>query len=175
VIRALDADAYEAAIPGLADLLVDVVAGGASVGFMDGLDAAAATDYWAGLAPAVRTGTTHAFVAIDEGDDAGRVVGSTLLIQARFPNGSHRAEIAKVLVLRSHRRRGIAAALMAAAEERAREIGRWLLILDTVTGSAAASLYEGMGWQRAGDIPWFATMPDGELISTTYYWKDLRP
>ncbi|MEX1171426.1 MAG: GNAT family N-acetyltransferase [Chloroflexota bacterium] len=170
MIRALDADAYEAAIPGLADLLVDVVAGGASIGFMDGLGAAEATDYWAGLAPVVRAGTTHAFVAMDQE----RVVGSTLLIQARFPNGSHRAEIAKVLVLRSHRRRGVAGALMSAAEARARAIQRWLLILDTVSGSAAASLYEGLGWQRAGDIPWFATMPDGELVSTTYYWKDLR-
>ena len=48
------------------------------------------------------------------------------------------------------------------------------LLVDTVTGSAAANLYEGMGWQRAGDISWFATMPDGELVGTTYYWKDLR-
>jgi len=170
VIRALDADAYEAAIPGLADLLVDVVAGGASVGFMDGLGAAEATDYWAGLVPSIQAGTTVAFVALDEG----RVVGSTLLVAARFPNGRHRAEIAKVLVRRSHRRRGIAAALMRAAEARALELGRWLLVLDTVSGSAAASLYEGLGWRRTGDIPWFATMPDGELISTTYYWKDLR-
>lgn len=170
MIRALDADAYEAAIPGLADLLVDVVAGGASVGFMDGLAAVEAADYWAGLAPAVRAGTTHAFVTID----TERVVASTLLIEARFPNGSHRAEIAKVLVMRSHRRRGVGVALMRAAEARALALGRWLLILDTVSGSAAASLYEGLGWQRAGDIPWFATMPDGGLISTTYYWKDLR-
>ena len=63
---------------------------------------------------------------------------------------------------------------MRAAEERAKADGRWLLMLDTETGSPAAALYEALGWQRSGEIPNFALTPDGELVSTTYYWKDLR-
>ena len=78
--------------------------------------------------------------------DDDRVVGSTLLIRSRNPNSPHRAEIGKVLVHSSARRRGIATALMAAAEERARADGRWMLMLDTVTGSAADAFYRS----RAG-------------------------
>ena len=83
---------------------------------------------------------TSVGVGVDRGvrgaSMARRIVGSTLLIRSRNPNSPHRAEIGKVLVLQSARRRGIATALMDAAEDRARADGRWMLLLDTVTGSA---------------------------------------
>ncbi len=110
------------------------------------------------------------FVALD-GDD---VVGSTLIERSTNPNSPHRAEIGKVIVRRSHRRRGIAAALMAAAEDRARADGRWLLILDTVQGSAAEALYRSLGWTAFGVVPNHALLPDGTPGPTTYFWKDLR-
>ena len=104
----------------------------------------------------------------------GRIVGSTLLIRSRNPNSPHRAEIAKVIVHRSARRRGLGRALMEAAEAVARAEGRWLLILDTEAGSAADALYRAMGWQVLGTMPNHAYRSDGVLAPTTYFWKDLR-
>jgi GNAT superfamily N-acetyltransferase len=114
---------------------------------------------------------------VDDLDDRrrpGRIVGSTLLIRSRNANSPHRAEIGKVIVHRSARRRGLGRALMAAAEARARADGRWLLILDTEAGSAADALYRSLGWQVLGTMPNHAYRSDGVLAPTTYFWKDLR-
>ncbi|MEA2536914.1 MAG: hypothetical protein QOF11_1148 [Chloroflexota bacterium] len=169
-IELLSPPAYEAAVPGLAELLVDVVEGGASVNFLAGLDETTAADWWLDRVAAVTDGTISPFVAVD-GD---RLIGSVLLIRSRAPNSPHRAEIAKVLVHRSARRRGIARALMTTVETAARAEGRWLLVLDTETGSAADSFYRSMGWQEVGTVPSFAMLTDGTLAPATYFWKDIR-
>jgi GNAT superfamily N-acetyltransferase len=88
-------------------------------------------------------------------------------------NQPHRADLAKMLVHRRGRRRGIAARLLRAAEDAAVREGRTLLVLDAVTGGDAARLYARAGWQRVGDIPGFALMPDGSPCSTTYFYKAL--
>jgi GNAT superfamily N-acetyltransferase len=88
-------------------------------------------------------------------------------------NQPHRADLAKMLVHRRARRRGLGAALMRAAEATARECGRTLLVLDAVTGGDAARLYERLGWTRVGDIPGYALFPRGGLCSTTVYYRDL--
>lgn len=172
VVVALDAAAYEAAVPGLAALLVDSVASGAGVNFMAGVTVAEAAAWWTARITAVADGTVTPFVAIDGA--TGRIVGSTLLIRSPNPNSPHRAEIGKVLVHSSARRRGLGRALMAAAEERARSDGRWLLILDTVTDSAAESMYRALGWQVLGVMPNHSFRPDGTLWPTTFFWRDLR-
>jgi GNAT superfamily N-acetyltransferase len=169
-IERLDAAAYDAALAGLAALLVDAVEDGASVSMMPGLTEADARAWWAARSGDVVDGTTSPFVALD-GD---RVVGSALLIRARQPNAPHRAEIAKVIVHTSARRQGVGRSLMAAAEAVARDEGRWLLILDTVPGSDADALYRAIGWTAAGTIPNFALLPNGAPGPTTYFWKDLR-
>jgi GNAT superfamily N-acetyltransferase len=176
-IAALDADAYVAAIPGLASLLVDAVEGGASVNFVAGVTEDEASAWWTARIPDVADGTTTAFVARSAGThiaNSGEIVGSTLLIRSPNPNAPHRAEIGKVIVHRSARRRGVGRALMDAAEGRARADGRWLLILDTQAGSAADALYRSMGWQELGTMPNHAYRADGVLAPTTYFWKDLR-
>jgi GNAT superfamily N-acetyltransferase len=184
VIETLDPASYRAAIPGLAALLVDAVEGGASVNFLAGVTPDDAAAWWAARIADIDAGTTTAFVAIerdtegvDDLDDRrrpGRIVGSTLLIRSRNANSPHRAEIGKVIVHRSARRRGLGRALMAAAEARARVDGRWLLILDTEAGSAADALYRSLGWQVLGTMPNHAYRSDGVLAPTTYFWKDLR-
>ena len=184
VIETLDPASYRAAIPGLAGLLVDAVEGGASVNFLAGVTHDDAAAWWAARIADIDAGTTTAFVAIerdtegvDDLDDRrrpGRIVGSTLLIRSRNANSPHRAEIGKVIVHRSARRRGLGRALMAAAEARARVDGRWLLILDTEAGSAADALYRSLGWQVLGTMPNHAYRSDGVLAPTTYFWKDLR-
>jgi GNAT superfamily N-acetyltransferase len=169
-IRELDGDGYVAAIPALASLIVDAVNGGASVNFLAGVTEAEAADWWTARTPSVRSGATTAFVAL-VGD---RIVGSVLLMRSTNANSPHRAEIAKVIVHQDVRRRGIARALMLAAEERARADGRWMLVLDTVTGSDADAFYRSLGWQETGVVPDYALLPDGRPWGATFFWKHLR-
>ena len=82
--------------------------------------------------------------------------------------------VAKVLVHSGMRRKGFGRALMSALEDVARRQGRTLLVLDTISGSDAAVMYQRLGWTRAGEIPRYAAMPDGALAPTTYYCKDIR-
>lgn len=171
-IETLDAPTYRAAIPGLAALLVDAVAGGASVNFLAGLADPEAAAWWEARTMAVASGELTAFVAREPGTD--RIVGSTILVRAQQPNGPHRAEIGKVLVHRDARRLGLARTLMAAAEAVAWADGRWLLHLDTQTGSDAEAMYRALGWQEMGVMPWHSLSTDGVPTAATYFWKDLR-
>jgi GNAT superfamily N-acetyltransferase len=169
-IRTLDPGAFRDAIPGLASVTVDAVDGGSGVNFLAGATEGETAAWWEARTSLVDVGVITVLVALD-GD---RIVGSTLIERSTNPNSPHRAEIGKVIVLRSHRRRGIGAALMAAAEELARGEGRWLLILDTVAGSAAEAMYRELGWTAFGVVPNHALLPDGTPAATTYFWKDLR-
>lgn len=168
-VALLDAAAFAAAIPDLASVLADAVASGASVGFLAPFTTEDAGAWWRSLAPDVAAGRTLVLVS----RVGGRVVGTAQLRLAPLPNARHRAEVAKVLVHRDARRRGHARALMARIETLARERGRTLLVLDTISGSDAARLYEVLGWTRSGDIPRYAAMPDGHLEPTTVYYKEL--
>lgn len=138
----------------LAALLVDCVEGGASVGFLHGVTVEAAAEFWRG---ALRTGSTWVARAAADGP----VDGVVQLQPAELPNGAHRADAAKLLVHRSARGQGVASALMARLEQEALAQGRWLLMLDTETGSAAQSLYERLGWQAFGVVEDHAVRPDG--------------
>ena len=170
-IESLEPAAYDAAIEGLGALLKDAIDGGASVNFVAGVTPEQAEGWWAARSSRVADGTITVFVARDEED---RIVGSTLIERSINPNSPHRAEIGKVIVLGSHRRRGLASELMRAAEDRARAEGRWLLVLDTVTGSAADAFYRSLGWQETGVVPNYALNPDGQPWAATFFWKDLR-
>jgi GNAT superfamily N-acetyltransferase len=101
------------------------------------------------------------------------LVGTVQVVLALPPNQPHRAEIAKLLVHRSARRRGLAQLLMERAEAEARAEGKTLLVLDTVTGDSAERLYERLGWNKVGVIPGYALYPDGRPCDTTVFWKAL--
>lgn len=163
-------EADEALIDELADVLVDCVDGGASVGFMHPLTRERALAFWRRVAQGVAAGERALLVAAD----ASGVCGTVQLILEQPENQPHRADVAKMLVRRRARRRGLGAALMRAAEATARDCGRTLLVLDAVTGGDAARLYERLGWVRVGDIPRYALMPRGAPCSTTIYCRDLR-
>lgn len=152
----------------LANLLRDAVAGGASVGFLAPLSARSARAYWCGVLAALgdELGLWLAF----EGQ---RIVGAIQLAQCSKDNGRHRAELHKLFVLREFRGRGIARALLAAAEGQAQKNGIRLLVLDTEADSPAATLYRRLGWQEAGLIPDYALSPDGRLHPTVYFYKTL--
>ena len=169
VVRRL-ARAGDAEIAALAALLVDVVDGGASVGFMQPLDLARAEAFWRGVAAGVARGERALFVAEDGA--LGAIVGTVQLVLHQPENQPHRADVAKMLVRRSARRRGIGAALMRAAEDEARERDRTLLVLDTASADAER-LYARLGWQRCGTIPGYALLPHGGPCDTTYFYRVL--
>ena len=169
-VETLDAAAFRAAIPDLAELLVDAVESGAGVSFLGGVTVAETGRWWGTIEGEVAAGVITPFVAMLDG----RIVGCVLLARSTIPNSPHRAEIRRMLVHSSARRRGIARVLLGAAEARARDDGRWLLVLDTVTGSAADALYRSLGWQETGVVPNFAMLPDGRPSPATFFWKDLR-
>lgn len=156
---------------GLVDVLVACVHAGASIGFMDPLPEATARTFWSGVADAVARGDRALLVA----EDTGRLVGTVQLLLSQPDNQPHRADLAKMMVHPAARRRGVAAALLQAAEALAVDLGRSLLVLDTVTGSDAERLYTRLGWQRCGVIPGYALMPRGGLAATTVCYRDLVP
>jgi GNAT superfamily N-acetyltransferase len=168
-IRRLDACAARAALDGLAAVLVDCVEGGASVSYMAPFSHDDARAVFEEVAAEVECGRRVLLAAFEDGD----VVGTVQVNLATPPNQPHRGEVAKLLVRRSARRRGIAAQLMEAAEREALADGRTLLVLDTVTGDGAERLYERLGWKRVGVIPNYALYPDGRTCDTTVFYKQL--
>jgi GNAT superfamily N-acetyltransferase len=153
----------------LAGVLLDCVAGGASVSYMAPFSHEDARAAFEGFAAEVEQGRRLLLAAFAGGE----LVGTVQVILALPPNQPHRAEIAKLLVHRSARRRGIAELLMERAEAEARAEGKTLLLLDAVTGGDAARLYERMGWTTVGVVPGFALYPDGRPCDTTFFWKSL--
>ncbi|MET9971199.1 GNAT family N-acetyltransferase [Streptomyces sp. NPDC006356] len=151
----------------LADLLVDTVTGGASVGFLAPLDRTAAMAWWQERAAAVATGQLAVWSAREDG----RTVGTVSLAFADKPNSRHRAELVKLMVHRDARGQGLGRTLLTTAEEAAVSAGITLLHLDTETDSLAERLYGSAGWTRAGVIPDYAASPDGVLRPTTMYYK----
>jgi len=168
-ITRLTAADLAAHLPALAELLVDAVAGGASVGFLEGFDHASATAWWRSRAAAIADGSLAVWIAAGP---AG-VTGTISLAYADKPNARHRAEVIKLAVHRDARRNGLGRRLLAAAEETAAAAGITLLLLDTETASAAERLYESAGWHRYGIVPDYAADPAGELRDCSFFFKKL--
>ena len=168
-IRRLASTDLEEHLDALASVLADCVAGGASVSYLAPFSQADARAEFVEFAAEVEHGRRLPLAAFA----GGALVGTVQVILALPPNQPHRAEIAKLLVHRSARRRGIAQLLMEHAEAEARAEGKTLLVLDTVTGDSAERLYERRGWARVGVIPGYALYPDGRPCDTTVFWKTL--
>ncbi len=154
-------------IQGLSEVLIDCVEGGASVSFMLPMSRAKAEAFWRGTSASVARGER---VVLAAEDAAGAIVGTVQVILAQPENQPHRGDLAKMLVHRRARRRGIGAALLAAAERSALSAGKTLLVLDTASGDAER-LYARQGWQPCGQIPSYALWPDGTPCATTIYFS----
>ena len=158
----------DAQTEGLVDVLIDCVKGGASVSFMWPLTRERARAFWQRVARGVAAGERILVIA----EDAEGVCGTVQLILDQPENQPHRADLAKMLVHRRARRRGLGAALMRAAEAAARDCGKTLLVLDTASDDAER-LYEREGWVRVGVIPGYALLPHGGPCATTYFYRNL--
>ncbi len=156
--------AKPADLPALADLLVEAVVGGASIGFLAGFATAEALAFWT-----ARLATPGLVILVAH--DADTLRGTVSLATDQPPNQPHRADVQKLIVAGAAQRRGVGRQLMAALEAEARRLGRMTLVLDTVPDSAAAMLYDSCGWTRIGSIADFALMPDGRKTATVIFAK----
>jgi GNAT superfamily N-acetyltransferase len=168
-VRRLDAAAARAALGELAAVLVDAVDGGDSVSFMAGFGLDDARAFYESLLPELERGTRVLLAAYVDGD----LVGTVQLVHAWPPNSQHRADVAKLLVHRRARGRGVGRLLMERLEEEARADGKSLLILDTVADRAADRLYVRLGWTPLGTVPDYARDPDGSFCDATFFYKRL--
>ncbi len=151
----------------LSEILVEAVANGGSVSFMHPLALATADAFWVGALAAAARGER---IVLGAFEDALLVATVSLLLDCP-PNQPHRAEIAKMMTRLSHRGRGVATALMRAAEAEAVWRARTLLTLDTAAEEGASAFYEKLGFTLAGTIPDYALKPHGGLTGTMVYWK----
>jgi ribosomal protein S18 acetylase RimI-like enzyme len=170
-IESLTADGARAVMDELVALLQDAVASGASLGFRRPLETARAQEYWRGVVTKIEHGTRIVLIARSAD---GSVVGTAQLDTDTMPNGSHRAEVQKVCVLRTARGQGIGRQLMLAIEDAARARGRTLLLLDTRQGDVAESLYRKLGYIEVGVIPAFARSANGTLDATVFFYRTLE-
>lgn len=170
LVRALGKEEAFARVPALSDVLIDCVHGGASVSFMAPLSRKTADAFWRSVAEDVAAGGRVLLVAED--GPGGEIVGTVQLVLAQPENQPHRADVSKMLVRQSARRRGIGGALMRAVEEVARQAGKTLLVLDTASDEAER-LYARSGWARVGAVPGYALLPDGRPCDTVYYYKQI--
>jgi GNAT superfamily N-acetyltransferase len=169
LITRLVPDDFPGSVKSLADLLVDVVAGGASLGFRFPFGQEEAAAWWQTQQAAVSDGSMTVWVA----HGSGGLAGTISLVLERKPNGRHRAEVIKLMVHPDARGKGVARALLATAERAAVQAGATLLMLDTATGSAADHLYGSAGWTRFGIVPDYATDPGGTLEDCSFFYKQL--
>jgi GNAT superfamily N-acetyltransferase len=154
----------------LVDLLIDAVEGGASVNFVRPMTRAKAEAWWEGALASHARGERLIFTA----EAGGRVDGTVQLILASQENQAFRAELSKMLVHSRARRQGLGTALMRAAEDEARRIGRTLLTLDTEAGSAGERLYARLGWTKFGEVPGYATSADSRSReAASFFYKTL--
>ncbi|HZS82833.1 MAG TPA: GNAT family N-acetyltransferase [Stellaceae bacterium] len=152
----------------LLELLADAVEGGASVGFTLPFDRERGISYWGDVACDLVSGLQALLVARDE---KGKIVGAVQLGFTTRQNGRHRAEMQKLLVRKSHRRRGLARQLIAAAEDLAAKRGIRLITLDTRLGDEAEVLYQKLDYTRAGIIPDYISDGHGHFHATALYYK----
>jgi ribosomal protein S18 acetylase RimI-like enzyme len=155
-------------IHGLALLLLDATASGASIGFLDSLTLQTAEEWWH---KSIANAGERAIFLIARDHEG--IAGTVQLRPAAMPNQPHRADIAKLLVHRRARGQGLGRMLMQEMERRARTAGFTLLVLDTKRGDAAESLYRSAGWTEVGVIPGYALNPDGTMCDTVVFYKNL--
>jgi GNAT superfamily N-acetyltransferase len=170
IVRELTASEYLNCVPRLGEILIDAVESGAGVSFMTPLSSEVAEDYWRKQLPGISAGTTVQFVA----EENNVIAGTVLLIRAWAPNQPHRCDVAKLLVRRDFRRKGVGTLLMQALEQKARDLNYSLVTFDAVGHGAVEKFYSGLGFTLVGHIPGYAYDTKG-LHDTAIFYKRLTP
>ncbi|VFS55311.1 Acetyltransferase [Raoultella planticola] len=152
----------------LSDILADCVNSGASVSFMLPFSLQTARTFWLRIAESVAAGSASCWWP----NRPGRLSARYKLVIDQPENQPHRADVAKLLVHQNARRQGLLMPdeLPGAACPRAGQVGTGA---DTATGSGAERFYVQCGWEKAGEIPRYALMPDGAMTATSLFYKIL--
>jgi len=167
--QVLNKQQAQSELEALTDVLQGCVSDGASVGFIDAGDRQIMRNFWLDTLSGLDQNERLLIVARQQQ----RIVATVMVVWNLMPNGRHRAEISKLLVHPAARRQGIARQLMHLAEERVKQSGRTLMVLDTRSGDIASLLYLSLGWQIAGAIPYYAQSTEGVMDATTVMYKRL--
>jgi ribosomal protein S18 acetylase RimI-like enzyme len=171
IIERLKLPVSDADLCSLAELLVDAVHSGAAVSFRAPFTLAQAQSWWSKTFSASNAKAVFLIIRDAEG-----ISGTVQLHPAQAPNQPHHAEVAKLLVHRRSRRKGLGAELMKAIEAAAQQAGFTLLTLDAKRGEAAEQLYRKLNWLSAGTIPRYALDPDGTSFhDAIIFYKELDP
>jgi ribosomal protein S18 acetylase RimI-like enzyme len=172
IIESLTNPVTAADFAGLCSVLRECVEAGGSIGFVVPLAPGEVEAYWSRIVAEAAEGTRLVLVARETA--GGPVVGSAQLAFESKSNGRHRAEVQKVIVRVAHRRRRIAAALIASLESASRTRGVTLLFLDTSDGrQGARGLYDALGYTYVGGIPGYALDAFGTPEMNAIYYKAL--
>jgi GNAT superfamily N-acetyltransferase len=171
VIDELGPGDLDSGLEDLADILQAAVNAGASVGFVQPFTMDQSRAFWRdSVFPSAKSGGRVFLVA----RTARRIVGTVQLITEMLPSQVHRCDVSKLLVHPDFRKRGIGKLLMLALEQKAMDLGKRLLTLDTKTGDPAEQIYSAMGYETAGSIPGYCRAPEGDRDdATTYMYKAL--
>ncbi len=169
-IQQLSSDDVNQVMGQLVNLLLDSVTNGASIGFLLPITDDDASAYWQEVANSLKTPYRVMLVAkVEE-----KIIGSVQLDLVSRPNGSHRAEVIKLMVHSSWRNQGVGQALLHAIEQEAQQAQRTIIVLDTREGDPSERLYLKMGYMRAGVISEYARSTDGSLHTTVFMYKLLH-
>ncbi|KAF7785237.1 hypothetical protein PRUB_a5006 [Pseudoalteromonas rubra] len=153
----------------LACQLQACVTEGASLGFYHPISDPQMANYWAQVNTELFANTRVLLGAyIDE-----QLVASVQLVPCQKQNGRHRGEVEKLLVHPAYQRQGIAQALMQRLETYASQAGISLLVLDTQSGDKSELFYQAVGFNKAGEIPFYVNNQQGDRFATSYYYKQL--
>ena len=168
-VEELDAAGIEQHRDALAQLLLDAHGSGMALGLAAPLSPAGARAAYADAAARLAPGERLLLAAFDGGE----VIGAVQLDRAEAGNGRHRAEVRRLVVRADRRGAGVGRALMEAIVEVARGLGLRLLWLSTHEDTDADRVYSRLGWSRAGVIPDYAELPNGELSGNSFYFLRL--
>jgi len=153
----------------LSQLLVGCIDNDSSIGFLPPLSDQQAKAYWQTVNEDLQQ-QNKVILIMESQQKMVACVQLALVIKA---NGLHRAEVEKLMVDKSVRGKGIATKLMLAVEDKAKQINRTLLVLDTRKGDPASKLYLKLGFEMVGEIPNFALSASGSLDATVYFYKNI--
>jgi GNAT superfamily N-acetyltransferase len=165
----LSAAEVTAAAGELAQLLLDAHAANMALGLAGPLTAEHAREVWIETAAKLDPARRVLLAAREDG----LVVGTVQVVRADAENGGHRAEVQRLAVRGDRRGEGLGRALLEAAVERARVMGLRLLWLTTHEGTGSDRFYAAVGWSRLGTVPAYSARPDGTLVGSAFYYREL--
>jgi acetyltransferase len=155
--------------PELAELLLDTLHSGASVGYQRTISLQEAESAFSHFRNELDKGERLIWIARDEQGLAGSI---SLQLPAQ-PEALNRANIKLLLVHRRARRSGVGKKLLAELEKTACMRQRGLLSLEVPAGSAAETFYRSQGYRCLGEIPDYLYSAGGYYQPAAIYFKRL--